>query len=105
MNPIFSFNITEWLDETNSIKLQVSDRMVLAARIKNGRESNKIKSGSLLDYFVNYKNFNVKQESETKKQFVARLLKKDFERSHDISFDEFMDVCRDIHENEPESLI
>lgn len=64
-----------------------------------------IPTNSLLYYLIHKCSSNMQRTSETQQQFAIRLMKTDFEKNHGISFDKFMNICKDIHKKNPELLI
>lgn len=102
--PLF-FNIDEWVNKTLVVTLSPTEKQIIENKIRYCIDKDVILSDSLLDYIINQRIKNVQQNNETKREFVIRLLKNDFEKIHDISFDEFMKICKDIHKNNPQDLI
>ena len=47
----------------------------------------------------------VKTKKETNEEKTIRILKGDFEKTFDLSFDEFIDIYHNLLEHEPEKLI
>ena len=57
------------------------------------------------DIMDRLKTYNEKHYNESDEDKVIRILKKDFEAKHEISFDKFIEIYNKILINNPEKLI
>ena len=73
--------------------------------LMNAINSNQFKYHYLRDSNLTYKQKYKFFSEETIEEKVIRILKYDFEKSHGISFDVFMNVYKEIIEKNPEKLI
>lgn len=97
-----TFYTEDWILEQKLTKITDADEIELERQLL--AESSKIPNDSILDYLVNRRG-NVQRQNETKKEFVVRLMKIDFEKNHGLQLDEFISLCKEIREENPEMLI
>lgn len=97
-----TFYKEDWLFEQKATKLTKQDEKELETQLQ--LEINNLPDDSVLEYILN-KRGNKQRENESKKEFVVRLIKTDFEKNHGLQIDEFINICNDIHKNNPEMLI
>lgn len=100
-----TYELDDWMLKTRHTILTRYDEHQLSLRLDFEQGGDTIPKNSLLDYLINKRPGNLRKSCETQKEFVVRLMKTDFERTHGMSFDKFMEVCKDIHENNPEMII
>ena len=89
------------LYEIKGLKKFINDKKAKDRLLLSDYEKIKIQH-NISTIYANMKKVN---EIETKESIVIRLLKGDFEKSHGITFDEFIKIYNVILENSPEKLI
>lgn len=102
------YNTTELnacISTLKSTILTGQDMCAIDIRLFLERDKDTIPKKSLLYYLMNATSNSLQQYYETKQEFVLRLLKTDFEKIHNISVNEFMEIYRNITDNTPEKLI